>query len=195
MEADMSKKKIVVLLGSPRKKGNSTILAKRLVDGAQESGAEVETVYLNGLTIAPCIACDGCRKTSARGCVVDDDMQQIYPKLAVSDAVVWISPIYWFTVSAQLKAVMDRLYAFGADGYAALHGKQAAVGLTYGGSDTFDSGAVNALHTFRDMFGYLKMDWVGTIHGSAYDAGEVAADTALLDKATQLGRQLAGASD
>ena len=64
-----NQKKILVLLGSPRKKGNSTLLANRIIKGAEGAGAAVETVYLHGLDIAPCRACEGCRKKDARDCV------------------------------------------------------------------------------------------------------------------------------
>ena len=74
-------KKILVLLGSPRKKGNSTTLAKQIAQGAESAGAEVETVYLNGLDIKPCQGCYACKKKDSKGCVVDDDMQSLYPKI------------------------------------------------------------------------------------------------------------------
>jgi len=81
-------KKILVLLGSPRKKGNSTTLAKQIVKGAESAGAEVETIYLNGLKIKPCQGCYGCKKKDSKGCVVKDDMQPLYPKIVASDALV-----------------------------------------------------------------------------------------------------------
>jgi len=86
-------KKILVLLGSPRKKGNSTTLAKQIVQGAESAGAEVETVYLNGLDIKPCQGCYACKKKNSKGCVVDDDMQSLYPKIIASDALVIATPV------------------------------------------------------------------------------------------------------
>mgnify|MGYP001825705584 FL=1 len=70
-------KEVLVLLGSPRKQGNSTTLARQIIKGAESAGAEVETIYLNGLKIKPCQGCYGCKKKNSRGRVVDDDMQSL----------------------------------------------------------------------------------------------------------------------
>ena len=187
----MKQKKILVLLGSPRKKGNSALLTHRIAKGAEDAGAVVETVYLQGLTIAPCRACNGCRKNDAGDCVVDDDMQPLYDKIRAADALVYASPVYWFTVSAQLKQFMDRIYAFGAKDYSELAGKKGAVAMSFGDSDAFNSGCVNALRTFQDAFRYVGMEMVGMVYGSASERGEIEANTDLMDRATRLGRKLA----
>ena len=93
----MEKPLVVVLLGSPRRNGNSAALAQEAVAGAEAAGAEVETYYLHGLDIHPCRACDACQEDIAKDCVVQDDMQTLYPKLRRADAIVIASPIYWFT--------------------------------------------------------------------------------------------------
>ena len=72
-------RKIVILKGSPRGKGNSAALADRLAAGAMEAGAQVESVYLHGMDIRPCDACDLCRE-QRQGCVIQDDMHSLYPK-------------------------------------------------------------------------------------------------------------------
>ncbi|MFH1135500.1 MAG: flavodoxin family protein [Pseudomonadota bacterium] len=191
MSPNNLKTKILALLGSPRKKGNSALLAHKILEGAKDAGAEIEAVYLNSLKIAPCQACNACRKPEAKGCAVNDDMQSLYPKIKEADVLVFASPIYWFTVSAQLKLVMDRLYAFGADGYTALSGKKAAAALSFAGADVFDSGCVNALRTFQDAFKFLNIKPAGFVYGKGWEAGEISADAAVLEKAVNLGRELA----
>ena len=74
-------KKVLVLLGSPTRKGNSAILAEKIAVGAKAAGAAVETVFLHGLAIAPCKACYACQKPKSKGCSIDDDMQPIYHKM------------------------------------------------------------------------------------------------------------------
>ena len=182
--------RVLILLGSPRKKGNSAELGRRIAEGAKKAGAETELVYLNGLNILPCQACYACRQDGAAGCAADDDMQYLYPKIRDADALVFAGPVYWFTVSAQTKLVMDRMFAFGGDDWRALIGKRAAVALTYGDEDVFASGGVNALRTFQDAFNYLKIELVGIVHGSAYEPGEINKNTALLLQAEELGRRL-----
>ena len=91
-----TKKKVLVLLGSPRKKGNSTILAQEIAKGAESVGARVETLYINGMDIKACQACWTCQKEDSKGCAIDDDMQAIYPKLVEADSWVIASPVHWF---------------------------------------------------------------------------------------------------
>ena len=183
--------KIVVLLGSPRKKGNSATLAQQVISGAEAEGAQVESFFLHGMNIQPCNACDACLKTTEPDCIVDDDMQMLYPKLRQADAIVLASPIYWFTVSAQAKLFMDRCYAFEGPGRNLLADKRFAYVLTYGDSDPFNSGAVNALRTFQDGMRYIGAEIAGTVYGSASKPGEIARNEALMDKAFRLGQRLA----
>jgi multimeric flavodoxin WrbA len=128
------------------------------------------------------------------GCVIEDDMQILYPKLWEADAIVYASPIYWFTVSAQLKLFMDRCYSMvgGSDyvGEHALAGKRIGVVLTYGGDDPFDSGAVNAIRTFQDIFNYIPAEIVGLVYGHGSGAGELRDSRDVMERAYELGRKL-----
>ena len=184
-------KKVLVLLGSPRKKGNSTTLAQKIVEGAEAAGAAVEQIYLHGQRIAPCQACYGCQKPDSKGCVIDDDMQPIYPKLRAADAWVFASPVYWFSMSAQTKLCLDRCFALLAFGKDVFVGKQIAVAMSYGDADPFISGCVNALRTFQDAFPYVGADMAGMVYGSAEKPGEIRSNQELMQQAEALGRKLA----
>jgi multimeric flavodoxin WrbA len=181
---------IVVVLGSPRRKGNSATLAENVVLGAKSVGAIVETYYLHGMDIKPCDACAVCHKDTNAECVINDDMQKLYPKLRQADAIVIASPIYWFTVSAQTKLFMDRCYALGNSGGYALKGKRIGIVLTYEDSDPFVSGAVNAIRTFQDVFAYVGASIVGMVYGRASEPGDIANNIDLMNKAFELGKQL-----
>ena len=100
--------RITVIVGSPRKGGNTETLADSLIKGAQSAGADVVKYTLRGKKIAPCVNCDYCQ-THDR-CAIDDDMAEVYAQLLHTDALVFATPIYFYTMSAQLKAVLDRLY-------------------------------------------------------------------------------------
>lgn len=185
------KMSVLVLLGSPRKKGNSTALARRIQKGAEGAGAEVEVVYLNGLKIRPCQACYTCRQPDSSGCAVDDDMQSLYPKLLAAEAWVIASPVYWFTMSAQTKLFMDRCFALNRDGTKEkLVGKRIAIAMSYEDVDPFRSGCVNALRTFQDAFSYVGAEIVGMVYGSAEKPGEISKNSALMREAVALGRAL-----
>jgi multimeric flavodoxin WrbA len=187
-------KKVLVLLGSPRKKGNSAILADRISKGAKAAGAKVETVFLHGLKIAPCNSCYTCQKENSKGCAIKDAMQDLYPKLLAADAWVIASPVYWFTMSAQTKLFMDRCFALLAYGQNAFAGKRIAIAMSYGDADPFASGCVNALRTFQDAFRYTGAKIVGMVYGSALGAGEIQANELLMKAAEDLGKKLASPS-
>ena len=183
-------KKILILSGSPRKNGNSTILAEEIIKGMRSEGAEVEKVFLQDLKIAPCTSCYVCQKPKSKGCSIDDDMQSVYPRLVKADAWVIASPVYWFTMSAQTKLFMDRCYALPAYSKDGFSGKRIAIAMSYGGDDPFDSGCVNALRTFQDAYGYAGAKIVGMVYGSATKAGEIESNKKTMKAARQLGKQL-----
>ncbi|MHA2231164.1 MAG: flavodoxin family protein, partial [Candidatus Hodarchaeales archaeon] len=106
------------------KKGNSCTLANSLASGAVDSGATVEEFFLQKMTIKPCNACNACINKPAKECIIDDDMQQIYPALRSADSIVIASPIYWFNMSAQTKLVIDRLYGLVEPNRRILKGKK-----------------------------------------------------------------------
>ncbi len=189
----MATRQVVVVKASPRRNGNSATLAGKVAEGARAAGAQVEEFYLHDMNIRPCDACDACHGEPYQGCIIQDDMQIVYPKLRAADALVIASPVYWFTVSAQAKLFMDRCYALvDADGYV-LRGAKVGIVMTYGDSDPFNSGAVNALRTFQDGFRYIGAEIAGMVYGSADAPGEIRKNTELMAKAYELGKQLASA--
>jgi len=183
-------KKVLVILGSPRRKGNSAALANQIIKGVKSAKAAVETIYLQGMKIAPCKACDTCRKTRSKGCAIKDDMQELYSKVIEADALVIASPVYWFNMSAQTKIFLDRLHGLPAYKEDALKGKRVAIAMSYGGEDPFDSGCVNALRSFQDVFAYKESNIAGMVYGKAEEAGEIGSNEKLMQEAFDLGKKL-----
>jgi multimeric flavodoxin WrbA len=184
-------KTLLALMGSPRKEGNSTTLAREAVRSAQESGAHVDCFHLQDMNIRPCRACEYCRQAGApRQCSQDDDMQLLYPKVKAADAILIAGPVYWFTIGAQTKLFMDRLYALGSEEGYGLCGKKIGIILTYADEDPFRSGAVNALRAFQDSFHYVGAEIVGMVYGAASKPGEVRNNADLMAKAAHLGKNL-----
>jgi multimeric flavodoxin WrbA len=184
-------KKITVLLGSPRKNGNSTILAAQLAEGAKSAGGEVRSFDLSELDIAACSGCGSCQDSPGSGCVIEDGMREVYREVTSADALVFAGPVYWFSVSAQTKIAIDRLYAVGGSSSNLLGGKKFGVILTYADEDPFVSGAANAVRMFRDMAAYVGASLEGVVHGSAFGAGEIRSSAAAMEGARELGRKLA----
>jgi multimeric flavodoxin WrbA len=181
-------KTVLILKGSPRERGNSSVLADQLEAGAKSAGAVVESIYLHGLDIRACDACDLCEEGA--GCVIQDDMQDLYPKIEAADAIVLASPVYWFTFSAQMKLCIDRCYAYQASGWKEMQGKKYALILTYGDNDLYTSGGINAIYTFETMCRYLKAEIAGMIYGTMSEVGDAEKQPALMEQAYQLGRRL-----
>ena len=101
--------RIVVLAGSPRKGGNTELLAKAFTEEASRYH-EVDLVRVTDYRISPCTGCNGCYSSEGNRCVQRDEMEKIHEKLRNADTVVIASPVYFYGISAQLKALVDRLH-------------------------------------------------------------------------------------
>ena len=103
-------KKVLILSGSPRKGGNSDVLCDEFARGAKEAGNEVKKIRVADKKIAPCLGCYYCREHGGK-CAINDGMEEILQKIIDCDVLVLSSPVYFYSVCAQLKAVIDRTVA------------------------------------------------------------------------------------
>lgn len=99
--------KVVGISGSPNQKGFTSLLLDKAMEGARSSGADTEKIILNELEFDPCQECGGCYDNGE--CVLKDDLRPVYKKILSADALVVASPVYFGTISAQLKMMIDRL--------------------------------------------------------------------------------------
>lgn len=104
-------KNIVVITGSPRKNGNSFAMTDAFIQAAQAKGHTVTRFDAAMMKIGGCRACETCYKTG-KACSFDDDFNTIAPAILEADAVVFTMPVYWYSIPAQIKGVIDRLFAF-----------------------------------------------------------------------------------
>ena len=100
-------KKVLILAGSPRKNGNSAALCQEFARGARETGNEVEIIYLRDKKIGYCVACYYCKDHDGV-CIIKDDMAEILDKMNAADIIVMASPVYFYSIDAQMKALIDR---------------------------------------------------------------------------------------
>jgi multimeric flavodoxin WrbA len=98
--------KIVAIYGSPRREGNTATLLKKAIEGARDSGAEVEEIVLRDLKISPCLEIYGCMQ--AGECAIKDDFQIVRDKILASQGLILASPVFFYTVSSHTKILMDR---------------------------------------------------------------------------------------
>lgn len=104
-------KKIVILNGSPRRKGNTSELVRAFTEGAESAGNTVTEFFLSSMNIHSCKCCFGGHSSKDCPCVQQDDMNEIYPQVKECDVIVLASPLYYWTMSGQLKTTIDRLFA------------------------------------------------------------------------------------
>ena len=183
--------KILLLQGSPRKAGNTAALLDAFLEGLREKGEHaVREVALQEAAIRPCRNCDACRRMDEGYCAIADDMQGLFVPFIEADMVVMASPIYWWSVSAQLKLFIDRLYALDPETHPErFRDKRLVLILTYYSEDP-NSGAEITLSMFREIAEYTGMPIAGILR---YCSGErhVREAPEALEEARALGRRLA----
>jgi len=178
-----NRKRMLGIVGSPRRGGNTEILVDEVLRGAEEAGALVEKVILSRLNIAPCRACDACRK--AGECAQRDDMPALLEKMERSQVWVLGTPVYWWGPTAQFKAFLDRWY--GAE-YAMFKGRR--VILTIPMEDTDASTARHTVGMFTDALAYLKAELFATVLApGVLDRGKVREHPDVLETARRTGRE------
>ena len=101
-------KNILILSASPRKGGNSELLCDQFILGAKEAGHQTEKIFLRDKKIGYCLACDHCQGNG--GCTQKDDMAEILEKMIATDVIVMATPVYFYTMNAQMKTLIDRTY-------------------------------------------------------------------------------------
>lgn len=104
-------KKIVVVTGSPRRNGNSAAMADTFIRAAEARGHSVTRFDAALKQVGGCRACETCFKTG-KACSFDDDFNTVAPAILEADGVVFVTPVYWYSIPSQIKGVIDRLYAF-----------------------------------------------------------------------------------
>ena len=182
--------KVLALLGSPRKKGNTAILLSAFLQGlAEEGDHRIQEVFLQELNLQPCRNCDACRRMVNRYCVIEDDMQQLFPVFIEAQMVVFATPIYWWSISAQLKLFIDRLYGLNVEKNPGFFtGKKVVLVFTHADPEPC-SGAEISLSMFREIAAFTKMELIGDLRYSSGN-GHVREHADKLAEAAALGRRL-----
>jgi multimeric flavodoxin WrbA len=186
--------KVLGIMGSPRIGGNSDILLDQALAGAREAGAEVEKIVLNLKKISGCQDCKKCNQTGI--CALKDDMPEIRQKILEADVVIHSGPVYFWSMTAQMKAYLDRWCAFfDAEWkwhkavYPKMKGKRIGLITVCGDADVHTADPI--VHSFKTTAEFTKLRWIGAVMASASDKGEIAKDEKAKQEAFELGRQAA----
>lgn len=178
------KMNIVVLTGSPRRNGNTNYLAERFIAGAQENGHSVFRFDCATHKVAGCMACNRCGMDEE--CVLKDDFEAVRPHLIEADMVVFVTPMYYFGFSAQLKSVIDRFYAI--NGRIKGAPKKTAFLMAY--ANTVKSEAQPMLLHYQTLAQYLGWEDMGTVVApGVWTAGSIK-NTRYGEEAYRLGKNI-----
>ena len=150
--------KIAVFNGSPRKE-NTQVMVDAFREGAESTGHEVEIYHVGQMKIAGCLGCEYCHTKGEGSCIQKDDLEKIIPAYKEADMIVFASPIYYFTMSAQIEAAIQRVYCIGKP----LKAKKAALLLSSASEGVYDA----AIAQFKAYAGYTGIETAGiiTAHG------------------------------
>ncbi|MCH5255484.1 MAG: flavodoxin family protein [Lachnospiraceae bacterium] len=166
-------KKVLAIVSSPRAGGNSEMLVNRFLKGAEEAGHETEKLCLRDKNIHPCMACETCVNNGGGICAQDDDMDEILQKLIAADVLVLSSPVYFYSISAQLKMMIDRTMAVAGR----IKNKEVYfIATASAGEHAMET-------TMNDMEGFVRnlpdSEVKGKIYGSAHSVGDIAGEPAM----------------
>ena len=185
--------KVLGIMGSPRRQGNTDILLDKALEGAVEAGAEVEKVLVSKLKISPCLEIYACLKDG--NCSIKDDMQLLYKKLLEADHIIFASPVFFYGITSQAKAIIDRCQALwvgrhvldmGKDDKRVRRGAFISVGATQG-KKLFDG----AILTVKYFFDAVGVKYSGDLLVKGIDSrGQIKEAPAALDGAFRLGQEL-----
>jgi multimeric flavodoxin WrbA len=181
-------KRVLGIVGSPRRGGNTDIMVDHILRGAGDAGAAVEKVLLSDLSIAPCEACYTCETTGR--CVHEDDMESLFEKMDACGVWVLGTPVYWWGPSAQMKAFVDRWFARAPkrNGGGILSGRRVVLAVPYG--DTDPETARHVVGMFKDALEYVKSELFECVLApGAYAAGDVKTYGDVLERARRAGER------
>ncbi len=182
-------KKILAVVGSPRRNGNTHLLISRLLEGAREKGAHTSIVLLGELRIAECDGCHACWQ--GRECSKHDDMNTLYPRIMETDVLVFGTPVYWYGPTALMKACIDRFVYFNfPENRSRIAGKSAALVIPL--EETDPDAWAPVTDFFARSLQYLEMNIAGAVIAPGVGArGEITEHPELLQAAYELGKSLA----
>ena len=146
---------ILILQGSPRANGNTAWMAEEYKKAAETAGHQVTLVNVTRKKIAGCLACEYCHNKGNGACIQKDDMQELYPLMAEAEVLVLAAPIYYFTLSAQIQAPIQRMYCVGQPAKV----KKMALLMSSYSPGVYDG----ATAEFRDICNYWGVEQCGIV--------------------------------
>lgn len=191
-----SPSKLLILLGSPRREGNSAALARAVQEGAEEAGSEVTLAFIDDYISNFLRDCRTCRKADGE-CSIEDNFRALFfDSFLPADGVVIASPVYWYGLSAQAKAFFDRTFCYYAASYPEADAVVEAmsrkrIGLVMASEETYPGASLGMVHQIQEYSRYTHSEFVGYVRGVGNSRNEVTRDPSdPMSLAAQLGRDM-----
>ncbi len=188
--------KLLILVGSPRREGNSATLAEAVKRGAEASGAGVSLRHLDDHLSHFLRDCRACRCENGE-CSIDDGFRDLFfNEFLPADGVVFATPIYWYGMSAQTKAFFDRTFCYYAASYPDSAGvirrmTRKRIGLLLASEETYPGASLGIVHQIQEYSRYTHSDFAGVVRGIGNRRGEVVKDPCgAIEEAERMGREL-----
>lgn len=189
-------KKALVISSSPRRNGNSFLLAESALTGLKDANIDAELVVVEDYISHFLKDCRTCRKENGE-CALEDNYRKLFlDKFLPADGAIFATPLYWYGMSAQLKAFFDRSFCY----YAASYPKSEEVvpqymskryGLVVASEETYPSAPMGIIHSIQEFSRYTRSEFVGYVQGTGNKRGDVTSDpTQPLARAKELGANL-----
>ena len=169
---------VLILQGSPRANGNTAWMAEEFKNAAETAGHQVTLVNVAHKHIAGCLACEYCHNKGNGACIQKDDMQSLYPLMAEAEALILAAPIYYFTLSAQIQAPIQRMYCVNAPAKV----KKMALLMSSYSPGVYDG----ALAEFRDICNYWQVENMGFVSAKIDEQKTDATKQKILDLVSKL---------
>ncbi len=182
-------KRILAVMGSPRKNGNTHILVSKIIEGAKAGGAFVNELFLGELNIRECDGCHACWK--GKECSKDDDMRAIYSEIIQSDIIIFGTPVYWYGPTALMKTFIDRFVYFNCpENRKKIEGLSAALAVPFEDDDLETARGV--IEFFQKSLSYLEVKLLDQIIVPGVgEKGAILSKNQSLQQAYDLGLKLA----
>ena len=186
-----------MISASPRRDGNSHLLASSAAAGAAEAGHQVDNVFLDDYVDRPLANCRQCRRPSDRQCSLDDRYHELLlDKILPADGVIYAMPLYFYGMPGRLKTVFDRLFCYTSNSapqqqevIAGIMGKR--VGVLISCEESYQGATIGVVTQFQELTRYLNQELTGVVVGNANSRGEIARDPRdAITQARLLGRNL-----
>jgi multimeric flavodoxin WrbA len=188
--------KLFVLVGSPRRAGNSAMLAKAVQRGAETTGTRVSLRFVDDFISSFLRDCRSCRLPSGECSITDQFRELFFEDFIPAQGVIFCSPVYWYGLSAQMKAFFDRTFCYYAASYPDSAGviegmAHKRIGLVLASEETYPGASLGVVHQIQEFSCYTHSEFVGVVRGVGNSRGEVTRDPGgAIVAAEQLGREI-----